>query len=182
MPLITPQTQTGAVDEVSFDNTYLRGDGGTAVDTSRFTRGNAVTPGTYSVDLIVNGMRLAREDIRFAAPDGKLGSKPCFSRALLQRAGVDLAKADAAAGRSCCNGRNLRRDRHPGPRRHGRLRLHAANAGVERAAGVHEEFGAWLRVARAVGPGRQRRFYQLQREHVSHGRIGHAARARATWA
>ncbi|WP_216857732.1 FimD/PapC N-terminal domain-containing protein, partial [Burkholderia sp. S171] len=32
--------------------------------------------------------------------DGKLGSKPCFSRALLQRAGVDLAKADAAAGRS----------------------------------------------------------------------------------
>src|SRR5476649_2585404 len=61
---ITPQTQTGAVDEVSFDNTYLRGDGGTAVDTSRFTRGNAVTPGTYSVDLIVNGTRLAREDIR----------------------------------------------------------------------------------------------------------------------
>src|SRR3984957_13908096 len=97
---ITPQTQSGAVDEVSFDNMYLRGEGGTAVDTSRFTRGNAVTPGTYSVDLIVNGMRLAREDIRFAAPDGKLGSKPCFSRALLQRAGVDLAKADAAAGRS----------------------------------------------------------------------------------
>src|ERR1700722_18284338 len=97
---ITPQTQSGAVDEVSFDNMYLRGEGGTAVDTSRFTRGNAVTPGTYSVDLIVNGMRLAREDIRFATPDGKLGSKPCFSRALLQRAGVDLAKADAAAGRS----------------------------------------------------------------------------------
>src|SRR5476649_2279196 len=79
---ITPQTQTGAVD------------------TSRFTRGNAVTPGTYSVDLIVNGARLAREDIRFVSTDGKLGSKPCFSRALLQRAGVDLAKADTAAGRS----------------------------------------------------------------------------------
>src|SRR5471032_2336539 len=95
---ITPQTQTGAVDEVSFDNMYLRGDAGSAVDTSRFTRGNAVTPGTYSVDLIVNGARLAREDIRFVSTDGKLGSKPCFSRALLQRAGVDLAKADAAAG------------------------------------------------------------------------------------
>src|SRR5471030_2579514 len=97
---ITSQTQTGAVDEVSFDNMYLRGDGGSAVDTSRFTRGNAVTPGTYSVDLIVNGARLAREDIRFVSTDGKLGSKPCFSRALLQRAGVDLAKADTAAGRS----------------------------------------------------------------------------------
>jgi len=97
---ITPQTQTGAVDEVSFDNMYLRGDAGSAVDTSRFTRGNAVTPGTYSVDLIVNGARLAREDIRFVSTDGKLGSKPCFSRALLQRAGVDLAKADTAAGRS----------------------------------------------------------------------------------
>src|SRR5476649_1589762 len=73
---ITPQTQTGAVDEVSFDNMYLRGDAGSAVDTSRFTRGNAVTPGTYSVDLIVNGARLAREDIRFVSTDGKLGSKP----------------------------------------------------------------------------------------------------------
>jgi outer membrane usher protein len=97
---VTPQSQSGAVDEVSFDNTYLRGDSGTAVDTSRFTRGNAVTPGTYSVDLLVNGTRLAREDIRFASTDSKVGSKPCFSRALLPRAGVDLAKADAAAGRS----------------------------------------------------------------------------------
>jgi outer membrane usher protein len=97
---VSAQTQTGAVDEVSFDNIYLRGDGGSAVDTSRFTRGNAVSPGTYSVDVLVNGTRLAREDIRFIATGGKLGSKPCFSRALLQRAGVDLAKADAAAGRS----------------------------------------------------------------------------------
>jgi outer membrane usher protein len=97
---VTPQSQSGAVDEVSFDNTYLRGDSGTAVDTSRFTRGNAVAPGTYSVDLVVNGTRLAREDIRFASTGSKVGSKPCFSRALLQRAGVDLAKADAAAGRS----------------------------------------------------------------------------------
>jgi len=91
---------TGAVDEVSFDNMYLRADAGTSIDTSRFMRGNAVTPGTYAVDLLVNGVRLAREDIRFIAAGGKLGSKPCFSRALLQRAGVDLAKADAAAGRS----------------------------------------------------------------------------------
>jgi outer membrane usher protein len=98
--LVSAQTQTGTVDEVSFDNTYLRADAGSAVDTSRFTRGNAVTPGTYAVDLLVNGVRVAREDIRFTATDGKLGSKPCFSRALLQRAGVDLAKADAAAGRS----------------------------------------------------------------------------------
>jgi outer membrane usher protein len=98
--LVSAQTQTGAVDEVSFDNMYLRGDGGSAVDTSRFTRGNAVTPGTYAVDLLVNGVRVAREDIRFTATDGKLGSKPCFSRALLQRAGIDLAKADTAAGHS----------------------------------------------------------------------------------
>ncbi|MGA7811338.1 fimbria/pilus outer membrane usher protein [Caballeronia sp.] len=98
--LVSAQTQTGTVDEVSFDNMYLRGDAGASVDTSRFTRGNAVAPGTYAVDLLVNGVRLAREDIRFAATGGKLGSKPCFSRALLQRAGIDLAKADAAAGRS----------------------------------------------------------------------------------
>jgi outer membrane usher protein len=91
---------TGAVDEVSFDNMYLRADAGTSIDTARFTRGNAVTPGTYAVDLLVNGVRLASEDIRFTATNGKLGSKPCFSRALLQRAGIDLAKADAAAGRS----------------------------------------------------------------------------------
>jgi len=94
------QSKSGAVAEVSFDNTYLRQDGGAEIDTSRFTRGNAVSPGTYSVDLSVNGTRVAREDIRFVSDGSAAGSKPCFSRALLQRAGVDLAKADAACEKS----------------------------------------------------------------------------------
>ncbi|WP_438391407.1 fimbria/pilus outer membrane usher protein [Caballeronia sp. DA-9] len=94
------QGKTSVAAEVSFDNTYLREEGGTAIDTSRFTRGNAVSPGTYSVDLFVNGARMSREDIRFVSKGGVSGAKPCFSRALLQRAGVDLAKADAASGRT----------------------------------------------------------------------------------
>ncbi len=58
------QGKNGTAAEVSFDNTYLRQDGNAPIDTSRFTRGNAVSPGTYSVDLFVNGARLSREDIR----------------------------------------------------------------------------------------------------------------------
>ncbi|WP_174364170.1 fimbria/pilus outer membrane usher protein, partial [uncultured Caballeronia sp.] len=93
------QSKSGTVAEVSFDNTYLRQDGGTPIDTSRFTRGNAVSPGTYSVDLYVNGARLSRQDIRFVSRGGPFSAKPCFTRAMLQHAGVDMAKADAAGGR-----------------------------------------------------------------------------------
>ncbi len=95
-----PQSSdTAKTEDVTFDTMYLRGDSGAAIDTTRFARGNAVAPGVYSVGITINGARVSREDIRFAATAGKPGAQPCVTRAFLARAGVDLAKADAAAGR-----------------------------------------------------------------------------------
>nr|WP_132454370.1 fimbria/pilus outer membrane usher protein [Paraburkholderia sp. BL8N3] len=92
--------QSGRGQEIEFDNTFLLQQGGQAVDVSRFTRGNQVSPGNYVVEIVINGSRFARESVRFAANDGNAAARPCISRALLLRAGVDLGKADAAAGRS----------------------------------------------------------------------------------
>src|SRR5258708_24059569 len=50
---------------VQFDTTFLRTDPKQTVDVSRFTRGNMVSPGVYSVDLWVNDVRVARQDGRF---------------------------------------------------------------------------------------------------------------------
>ncbi|SAL10195.1 fimbrial biogenesis outer membrane usher protein [Caballeronia telluris] len=93
-------TRPGAADEVQFDNIFLRTQAGQSVDVGRFMRGNVVSPGTYLVELVVNGARVSREEIRFASEGGGAGARPCLSRALLQRVGVDLGKADAAAGRA----------------------------------------------------------------------------------
>lgn len=93
-------SQSGAVEQVQFDNIFLHSQGGQTVDVNRFTRGNTVAPGTYVVEILVNGSRFAREEVRFVASGASATAHPCFSRALLQRAGVDLPKADAAAGRT----------------------------------------------------------------------------------
>jgi outer membrane usher protein len=50
------------------------------------------------VELVVNGARVSREEIRFASDADSASARPCLSRTLLQRIGVDLGKADAAAG------------------------------------------------------------------------------------
>ena len=92
-------TKSGTVEQVQFDDTFLRAQNGEAINVNRFTRGNAVSPGKYVVEIVVNGSRIAREDVRFVANKGEIAARPCLSRALLQRAGVDLGKADAAAGR-----------------------------------------------------------------------------------
>ncbi len=92
-------TKSGTLDQVQFDDTFLRAQNGEAIDVNRFTRGNAVSPGKYVVEIVVNGSRIAREDVRFVANKGEIAARPCLSRALLQRAGVDFGKADAAAGR-----------------------------------------------------------------------------------
>lgn len=98
-PSPLPQTNATHAGDVTFDNTYLRSDSGTPIDTTRFARGNTVSPGMYSMSITINGTRVSREDVKFAATEGKSGAQPCVTRAFLTRAGVDLAKPDAAAGR-----------------------------------------------------------------------------------
>ncbi|MFM0076901.1 fimbrial biogenesis outer membrane usher protein [Paraburkholderia sediminicola] len=83
---------------VQFDTTFLRTDPKQTVDVSRFTRGNMVSPGVYSVDLWVNDVRVARQDVRFVASGEDKGARPCFSRQMLETLGVDFAKVGAVAG------------------------------------------------------------------------------------
>src|SRR5579872_1628589 len=58
---------SSAGETVQFDSTFLRTDPKQTVDVARFARGNMVSPGVYSVDLWLNDVRVARQDVRFVA-------------------------------------------------------------------------------------------------------------------
>ena len=66
-----------------------------AVDVSRFEKGNAVLPGSYDVDIVVNEGRIARKDVQFRAVEGSHVAQPCFDYATLVQMGVDVARLDA---------------------------------------------------------------------------------------
>ncbi|CAE6746040.1 fimbria/pilus outer membrane usher protein [Paraburkholderia haematera] len=85
-------------DAVQFDSTFLRTDPKQTVDVSRFTRGNMVSAGVYSVDLWLNDVRVARQDVRFVAAREGDSARPCFSHQMLERLGVDFAKVGADTG------------------------------------------------------------------------------------
>lgn len=84
---------------VSFDSTFLRTDPNQTVDVARFARGNMVSPGVYSVDVWVNDIRVARQDVRFVAAREGETARPCFSRKMLETLGVDFAKVGGDAGK-----------------------------------------------------------------------------------
>lgn len=83
---------------VQFDTTFLRTDPKQTVDVSRFARGNMVQPGVYSVDLWVNDVRVARQDVRFMATRDGQSARACFSHQMLETLGVDFAKVATATG------------------------------------------------------------------------------------
>ncbi|WP_313065628.1 fimbria/pilus outer membrane usher protein [Paraburkholderia sp. LEh10] len=87
-----------APKNVDFDGLFLRS--GAAVDVSRFERGSNVAPGSYNVDIWLNGMRIARDDVRFV-PAGEDGStRPCFARKMLEHWGVDFSRIAAGEARA----------------------------------------------------------------------------------
>jgi outer membrane usher protein len=77
---------------VEFDSTFLRTDPAQTVDVARFSQGNPVSPGVYSVDIFVNETRVAHQDVRFAATGEGQGARACLSRQMLEKLGVDFAK------------------------------------------------------------------------------------------
>ncbi|NYH26353.1 fimbria/pilus outer membrane usher protein [Paraburkholderia bryophila] len=90
---------------VQFDTTFLRTDSTQGVDLARFARGNTVSAGVYSVDIWVNDIRVARQDLRFVAAREGQSARACLSRQMLETLGVDFAKVgvnqDAKAGDEC---------------------------------------------------------------------------------
>ncbi|KAK44799.1 hypothetical protein BG58_22690 [Caballeronia jiangsuensis] len=76
---------------VEFDTTFLRVDSGSDFDARRFSRGNTVSPGIYSVDIIVNGNRVKRDEVRFVTAREGENATPCLTRTMLESAGFDFA-------------------------------------------------------------------------------------------
>ncbi|WP_229773090.1 FimD/PapC N-terminal domain-containing protein, partial [Burkholderia cenocepacia] len=64
--------------QATFDPGFLNNGSGQAVDLSRFSRGNVVQPGTYSVDLVVGSDWVGRYDITFNGAPGTPDAQPCF--------------------------------------------------------------------------------------------------------
>ncbi|MDN6859913.1 fimbria/pilus outer membrane usher protein [Pseudomonas sp. CAN2814] len=79
---------------VEFSDAFTSADG--QVDISRFEKNNPVMPGTYRVDLYVNGYRIARKDIEFRAVEGQANASACFDYATLTQMNVDVLKLDQA--------------------------------------------------------------------------------------
>ncbi|WGS54654.1 fimbrial biogenesis outer membrane usher protein [Paraburkholderia sp. D15] len=88
-------SETNGADAVQFDTTFLRTDATQGVDVTRFARGNTVSPGVYSVDIWVNDVRVARQDVHFVAPHEGKNARACLSRQMLEKLGVDFAKVGA---------------------------------------------------------------------------------------
>jgi outer membrane usher protein len=85
-------------DAVSFDTTFLRTDPKQTVDVTRFSRGNRASPGMYTVDIVVNDTRVARQDVRFVAAREGESAHACFSHEMLQGFGIDFARIGADTG------------------------------------------------------------------------------------
>ena len=85
-----PAVQSASVE---FNEKFLRGAGGAAIDVKRFNKGNVALPGTYRVDIYANEAWLGRASIvlREVGP-GTDNVQPCFDESLLERVGVDLNK------------------------------------------------------------------------------------------
>ncbi|CAI8761565.1 fimbria/pilus outer membrane usher protein [Pseudomonas chlororaphis] len=81
---------------VVFDSQMLFQTEGAPIDTSRFEHQGFLVPGNYRIDLLVNGQWRATQNIEFRDTHGPLGGQPCYERALLVRAGIDLDKAASA--------------------------------------------------------------------------------------
>jgi outer membrane usher protein len=81
--------------EVEFNPAFLQGS--TKVDVSRFSRGNPVLPGDYSVDLQVNGKWMGHASVRFIAQPNSDIALPCIDRPLVDRIGLNFEKLSTSA-------------------------------------------------------------------------------------
>lgn len=85
-----------SVDTTStFDLGAFSHAGAAKVDLSRFDKDNQIAPGTYRVDVSVNGEPAGRQDMRFAITPGSIAAVPCFNRTMLAQFGVDMKKIDS---------------------------------------------------------------------------------------
>lgn len=77
--------------QVQFESQFLRGAAQEQVDVSRFERGNLVSPGSYDVELYLNGNSIGRTRVRFAAQEGSGSATMCLDKQLVERMAVNTA-------------------------------------------------------------------------------------------
>ncbi|MEN2469170.1 fimbria/pilus outer membrane usher protein [Burkholderia sp. GS2Y] len=66
-----------------------------STDVSRFEKGNPVLPGSYRVDLYLNGRALGRTGVDVKAGTDPQRGRVCMTRMLLDQIGLDWSKVDA---------------------------------------------------------------------------------------
>lgn len=81
--------------QVEFDPAFIRG--GSQVDLSRFSRGNPVLPGEYTVDLQINGQWKGHATVRFIAQPNSDIAQPCIDRTVIGLIGLDFEKLTESA-------------------------------------------------------------------------------------
>lgn len=93
----TAQNGAGA-DAYTFDTSLFRGAPLSQAALERFNQADVVMPGTYKLDVYINGRFIERSDIRFAADDEGV-VQLCLDSEWLERAGV--LPDNIAAGPAC---------------------------------------------------------------------------------
>ncbi|MFZ4835560.1 fimbria/pilus outer membrane usher protein [Rouxiella sp. Mn2063] len=77
--------------EMEYNSAFLHGSG---VDVSRFSEGNPIEPGTYPVNVSINGQRRGKYNVAFKSVNGKSNAHACFTIADMQRLGIKLSGND----------------------------------------------------------------------------------------
>lgn len=86
----TEKSDRTASAEVEFDLSFMRNVA--SIDLSHYATKNVITAGDYALDIFVNGVSVGRAEVRFTIDEVGPDAQPCFDRALLLRAGVDVAQ------------------------------------------------------------------------------------------
>ncbi|NIE56321.1 MULTISPECIES: fimbria/pilus outer membrane usher protein [unclassified Burkholderia] len=110
-PATAEQIQIAQTDfaQATFDPGFLNQGAGQAIDLSRFSRGNVIQAGTYSVDVIVGQDWVGRYDVPFGSAPGTPDAQPCFDAKLLTRIGIDFAKLPQETANAILVGGECRR-------------------------------------------------------------------------
>jgi outer membrane usher protein len=80
----------------SFDDGFFPSNWSPQVDLARFEKPNAVAPGVYRADVMLNGEWRARTDLTFVDTPGIDEAQPCYDISSLESFGVDLVQVSVA--------------------------------------------------------------------------------------
>lgn len=78
--------------KIDYNPVFIHGDG---VDVSRFSEGNRVDPGIYSVTVIVNNKSRGKHKISFQNDEGHVGAQPHFTLNELNQLGIKLTTGNS---------------------------------------------------------------------------------------